>query len=328
MQSDFLSMTFTTAGLAERDGIAQHLENLANALGAVELEPAEDAPFEADARLTATHGMGLATIGTSASRVLRRPDLNGDGEESFFVVMLAPGSGPIRLTQGKHDSQLAAGQAVLLRDTEAHRSTTRGARGHNLRLPNASLAGLLDNFDDVVGRVVPADAPGLSLLAGYLDGLHDALPSSPALRRLAPLHVCDLLTAVLGATRDAEEEARVRGVAAARLRAIKRDLAERLDSPDLTAESAGRRQGVSGRYVQKLFERDGTTFGTYLNRLRLEQARRRLVDPNAAHLSITEIAFDAGFNELSTFYRLFRGRFEGTPSDIRMRALADARRRH
>jgi AraC-like DNA-binding protein len=179
---------------------------------------------------------------------------------------------------------------------------------------------LLADFDGAVGRSVPASAPALSLLASYIETIHDELPRSPALRHLAPLHMRDLMTVFMGATRDAEMQAMGRGVAAARLRAIKLDMARHLQRADLTAERVGRDHKVSARYVQKLFERDGTTFNNYLSDLRLEEARRRISNPALAHFPITEIVFDAGFNDLSTFYRLFRKRFDATPSDLRAAA--------
>lgn len=317
MPSGYFSLHLETKGMTDADGIACHRENLAKALGAVELEPVEGAAFRADARFTAAPGFGLATIATSPSRVVRRPELAMESDESFFVVLLCPGSSDVHLAQGRYDLHLTAGQAAVLRDTEPHRATTQHARGHTLRLPTASFAHLLPDLDGAIGRVVPGNAPGMSLFAGYLDGVHDALQASPTLQQMAPVHIRDLLAVILGATRDAEAEARGRGVAAARLRAFKLDMAKLIDRADLTAETVARRHAVSARYVQKLFEREGATFGSYLNGLRLAQAHRRLRDPHADHLSIAEIVFEAGFNELSTFYRLFRRQYDATPSDVR-----------
>jgi AraC-like DNA-binding protein len=42
-----------------------------------------------------------------------------------------------------------------------------------------------------------------------------------------------------------------------------------------------------------------------------------LTDPQLADRSITSVAFDAGFGDLSYFNRVFRRRFGGTPSEIR-----------
>ena len=50
---------------------------------------------------------------------------------------------------------------------------------------------------------------------------------------------------------------------------------------------------------------------------RLDRAYRMLRDQRLSMLSITSIAFDAGFGDLSYFNRTFRRHYNATPSDIR-----------
>jgi AraC-like DNA-binding protein len=45
-----------------------------------------------------------------------------------------------------------------------------------------------------------------------------------------------------------------------------------------------------------------------------------LTDPLRNGEQITAIAYDAGFGDLSYFYRVFRRRYGATPSDIRAQA--------
>jgi AraC-like DNA-binding protein len=66
-----------------------------------------------------------------------------------------------------------------------------------------------------------------------------------------------------------------------------------------------------------LFEQEGTTFSQYVIGQRLLRAYRILTDLRFADRSITSVAFDAGFGDLSYFNRVFRRRFGGTPSEIR-----------
>jgi AraC-like DNA-binding protein len=49
-----------------------------------------------------------------------------------------------------------------------------------------------------------------------------------------------------------------------------------------------------------------------------------LCDRRLAARSITSIAYEAGFGDLSYFNRAFRRHYNATPSDIRNRALRDA----
>jgi len=74
---------------------------------------------------------------------------------------------------------------------------------------------------------------------------------------------------------------------------------------------------VKPRYVQRLFESEGTTFTDYVLTQRLAFARRLLSDPFRAGVKISAIALDAGFGDLSYFNRTFRRRYGMTPSELR-----------
>jgi AraC-like DNA-binding protein len=66
-----------------------------------------------------------------------------------------------------------------------------------------------------------------------------------------------------------------------------------------------------------LFESDGTTFSRFLLDQRLARAHRMLNNPLPAERTISAIAYEAGFGDLSHFNRAFRRRYGATPSDIR-----------
>jgi AraC-like DNA-binding protein len=50
---------------------------------------------------------------------------------------------------------------------------------------------------------------------------------------------------------------------------------------------------------------------------RLARAHCMLGDPRFADRTISAIAFAAGFGDLSYFNRVFRARYDATPSDVR-----------
>jgi AraC-like DNA-binding protein len=109
-------------------------------------------------------------------------------------------------------------------------------------------------------------------------------------------------------------------VSAARLRTIKADIASNLGDCELNVNGVAARHGVTPRYVQKLFASEGATFSEYVLGRRLATAYRLLADPHFAHRSISSIAFDLGFSDLSYFNRTFRRRHEATPTEVRTQA--------
>jgi AraC-like DNA-binding protein/glucose uptake protein GlcU len=61
----------------------------------------------------------------------------------------------------------------------------------------------------------------------------------------------------------------------------------------------------------------GCNFNEFINRYRVEEMKKRLLDPRNDHLSILAIAFDSGFNSKATFNRIFK-QFTGTsPSQFK-----------
>jgi AraC-like DNA-binding protein len=77
-----------------------------------------------------------------------------------------------------------------------------------------------------------------------------------------------------------------------------------------------RRLGVDRRTVYRRLAEVGETFSSLLNAVRTELAERLVPNPRR---SLTEIATQLGFSELSAFSRWFRGRFGCSPKEWRSR---------
>src|SRR5260370_42427844 len=94
-----------------------------------------------------------------------------------------------------------------------------------------------------------------------------------------------------------------------------------MDYPDLTPARVAELEGISERYLQKLFEGSGSSFTHYLRERRLQRTSAELSNPAEAHHSISEIAFRNGFNDSAHFSRAFRHRFGWSPREFRQQEL-------
>lgn len=73
--------------------------------------------------------------------------------------------------------------------------------------------------------------------------------------------------------------------------------------------------GLSPFQFSRAFKKiRGITFRDFVLEFRIERAARGLRSPDA---SVTDVAFGAGFNDLSYFARMFRRRFGVSPSHFR-----------
>jgi acetamidase/formamidase/AraC-like DNA-binding protein len=91
----------------------------------------------------------------------------------------------------------------------------------------------------------------------------------------------------------------------------------RLHDPSLTAGRIARAEGISERYLQKLFEQSGVSFSHYLRDRRLQRARAALIAPGDVHASVAEVAYRCGFGDAANFNRLFKERFGAPPGAFR-----------
>lgn len=165
--------------------------------------------------------------------------------------------------------------------------------------------------------VTPLDARW-RMLVGYARLLHaesGQLPAHELARCTAHLH--DLTLMALGASRESEQIALGRGVRAARLRAAQADIESNLADPALRADLIAARQGISTRYLRSLFAEVGSSFSDYVADRRLQHVGRRLADPRHDRRTISEIAYDCGFGDISWFNARFRATFGVTPSEFR-----------
>jgi AraC-like DNA-binding protein len=106
---------------------------------------------------------------------------------------------------------------------------------------------------------------------------------------------------------------------------IKRLINQNLHKPDLCVGEIARLCGLSVRYVQRLFSDEEFTASEYIRRQRLEGCKKQLADPAWLHHSITEIAFNWGFNSSAHFARVFKAQCGINAREFRSRALLGIR---
>jgi len=136
---------------------------------------------------------------------------------------------------------------------------------------------------------VSPDHVGVTLLAQLLDEAHRDHPTpSAAWRSAIFLGACQLIALKFG-------------------------------DPELTPDELARELGVSSRTLARVFAANHETVMRRVFDERLRQAARLLTAPEAAHRSVTDIAFACGFNDVSHFGRMFAARMHMTPSRWRRR---------
>jgi AraC-like DNA-binding protein len=279
-------------------------------------EPLHDDPIEINLTLQGLPGMQLLSGKLQGARY-RRTRVGSDPTDD--VGLLVNPRGQHRLSQRGREIVLNDGEATLVSLTDSLDSTNRPPGDLIvLRFPRPQLAPRLAGPQDWFLRRIPKCTPALGLLTGYLKiAWQTHTLADRDLQRVLVSHFYDLIAVTIGATRDATEMARTGGIRAARLHAIKQDIAKNLDRPDLSVTNLADRHGCTPRFVQRLFETEGTTLTEYVLAQRLARAHRMLTDAQHAGEKISAVAYDSGFGDVSYFNRAFRRHYGAPPSEIR-----------
>jgi AraC-like DNA-binding protein len=291
--------------------------NIAN----VDIETIGDEPFHAGVTFQGLPGVGVVSGSRSAAHYhVTRQHLAHARDGVGLSVLTSGASTTLQLGR---EIIGRPGTAVVLSGTDPSVSTMHRLGSFvTVVLPRAELSALVPDLGAAYARQIPAENEALRLMVGYIKTLHQGGPlKTPGLAQAAATHIVDLAALAIGANADATHEAQQRGVAAVRLHAIKTEIRDNHGNRDLSVAMIAARQGVTPRYVHKLFEREGTTLSAFVLTSRLKRALRMLKDVRFATHTISAIAFECGFSDLSYFNRTFRRAYNATPSDIRHAAL-------
>jgi AraC-like DNA-binding protein/ligand-binding sensor protein len=102
-----------------------------------------------------------------------------------------------------------------------------------------------------------------------------------------------------------------------------REYIEKHKTEEMSLADVAKAAGASIFHFCKVFHRaTGLKFTDYVARVRLEDARTRLLNPN---LRVSEIAYDVGFQSLTQFNRTFKRVFGQSPSAFRGRLASKKR---
>jgi AraC-like DNA-binding protein len=279
-----------------------------------------DAPFRVDMAINAFPGL-LVALGDlhGWSKRGARELASVMRDEAHLLVNL---KGTHRVEQKNRELVLGEGEATFASCSDPSTLTHSGTSELLvLRFPKASLAPLVNGPDDRLIQRIPSELPVLRLLRSYVASAWDEqVDAGPDVQRSLVAHVYELMALMMGANRDTAALAQERGVAAARLNAIKRDIGRNLAESNLSVAALALRHNCTERSIQRLFEAEGTTFTQYVLMQRLARAHGLLDDPRLRTEKICAVAFDCGFGDVSYFNRAFRRRYGVAPSDVRAQA--------
>ena len=261
-------------------------------------------------------GIEVAHIANNIAEVRRDASaIKRDYGENLFLLIQLQGSCGIE-QMGKQ-AMIGPGDCVLVDSSRPSVFHFGGSFSNHLsvHLPRQLLFSKATQSLEMSRRVGTEDP-----MAVMLSALVAKLVSTDASDKRAP-HLRQLL---IDTTRQAfatDEELALSpraDTSGARLEIVQLLIDRHLTEEDLSPRWLAEKIGVSLRTLQEDFNELGTTATSVIRLRRLHLAHEQLLQHRHAgeRLNIAEIAYSAGFNDISYFNRCFRQVFDCTPKDV------------
>jgi AraC-like DNA-binding protein len=308
------------SGLDDRARFKLWQDTFAGTHGSFDAVPLPDHPFSARAEFLQMDRIILGRHSVTTRSLSRTRQQIAAAPSEYYGFSFNRGAAPLLRVQRGDERPLAAGGATFQSFLEPL-SVQADAPSEwlSIMIRRETIRALVPGADDLIATPFDTASPSIRMLRKYVAMLLevDGLEDEPPLLGHAATTLTDLVALALGAKGDAAALAGMRGLRAARARAILHEIRGGFADPAFSPRNIAAKLALTPNYVQKLLHETGQSFTERVLELRLQRARAMLTDPRHAARRVGEIAYLCGFNEPSYFNRCFRRRFGAAPTQLR-----------
>lgn len=309
---------WSTSDVSVRDQFAYWREAVCEAVLNVATEnPGEDHAFAGDIACAGYGDLRFAAFTSSPHQVVRRTSHIARSSHTHYLISLQR-SGRSRMQQCGQTCELGPGDIGVVDGARPFSVTFPGNVDRVLAvIPSVLLHGRAPWLRDRPIGLLRRDDGLHDMLRMYIERLAGPECGSVTEAEMLTDNLCNL-AALLTAQGAAEQRASQERISD--LDRMQAFLCRHFSDPELSPQALADHMRVSVRTIHKRFEQAETTFGRQLLETRLEACRRALMDPRCSTMTVAQIAFGCGFNDLSHFTKAFRMRFGVPPGRFRNRS--------
>lgn len=308
--------TWTTSAAPGRE-LAYWREAVCDAVIELEIDANAEQPFSASLSQARCGPVNYSKIKVGASQTLirSRSTIARSRRDQFELVYFNRFHG--LLSHAGREVELHSNQCVLIDGNRPYSVQMNGpSRNVSVHIPTKWLAARFPNVDRALARPVDCNNPIGSALASLIGGMANKKDGSSEFDSLLADQIVGVFCLALGPLDVCGSQHANKLYE--RVRQALRDLS---NDQELSATVLAEELGISVRYLHSLFAQAGTSYGRELQAIRLEAAIRMLSEQRFRGISISEIAFRAGYSEPSHFCRRFKEAKGMTPASYRAAAL-------
>ena len=294
-------------------------EFVSDTFAVMSITPDDPRAFSATLSRVQIGDLGLSWYETTASH--GEVDVGGAGRwsapvnDAFLLIVQEAGT-----ARGHHlgrEIVTTPGDMVLLDASQPWRVDSDGAmKVIAIKVPAKYVLGFLPDPQAACGVRLSIEQPKMALASNLLRTIKLAVEADPGGDWNE--HYADLLLGVIRTLFDARPAEQAQPAISGNQRRDACAFVERhFSDPGLSVGAIAAALGTSTRSVQRIFADLGYTPRRYILERRLTAVADRLRRPDTRHLSITDIALAAGFNDLSHFTHSFRTKWGMAPRAYR-----------
>lgn len=307
---------WTTSQLPETEQFSFWREVICQAYIALDTVRLSEGMFTGNVSAHPLADVNVTTIASSRQKIHRgRAEISRAPEQVYFLNLQTRGH--CRMSQGGRAALLSAGEFAIVDSTEPYLCDycSDDWEQYSFRFPRHLLRPLLIDPDRSSATKISVAQGGIAtVVIDYLSSVaRNAEGLSPSAERVGRSMI-ELVAMSLGGTEEARETGR-ENARRALCTSLIRHIAAHAADPELSPRKVAAQFGISPRYLHKVLEEHGRSFGRILLDQRLERCAKDL--SSGLPTLISDVALRWGFNDISHFNKSFRHRFGMTPRAFR-----------
>ena len=237
-------------------------------------------------------------------------------EAEFLISFQLAKQGLVR--QSGREALLKPGHFALYDSTQPY-SLTFNERFHQfvVQIPHKVLARHLVNPEQYTAIPISGESGLGAVLTRFIFSLVKEINSAQSVPAELSENLVNMIALAFSSSIMLEQFGDQTAVRESLKQRIRQYIANNLRDQNLSNQCIADSQGISIRYLHKLFQGEDETLHTFILNRRLAKARELLQDPVHVGNSIEQIAYSLGFASPSHFSRSFKKHFGASPSDYR-----------
>lgn len=313
----------TTEQVEERERFAYWREMICDVFVQLDASQLSRKTFTGRIETGSLEDIQISELSADPQNVVRSNRQIAKSREDYFLVsLLTVGQGYTK--QDQREARLQPGDFVLYDSTRPYElHFEQPFQQIVFRFPRSQLLARCGQAERITSLRIPGTQhPVSTLVSTFMRTVASSYLHLDSVTRVRVAEsTLDLLATALS-TVSGVKLMELNSMANVHRAGVRAFISAHLADPNLTLSLVAASQGISIRYLHKLFEAEGQSVAAFIRDRRLEQCRRDLGDPKQIQRTIMDIAFQWGFNDAAHFSRIFKNRFGMNPTEYRTATLS------